>query len=257
MGHGFKSGAGGANPLNFSVVGGDAKPSIQKENTIWINTSTKISGWIIGSKQPENPKDGLAWIQTGDSGTNINALKKNEILLILSGAQQYVNGAWQKCAGEIYAEGKWTKFAATWNGELYDPGNQYTDITGGWSDSGWTSGMSGYTIKAPTIDDTGITLEFEQNKYTTVGTANKIDLSTAKTLYVTVSEAPENFGGSFAVNSEKKVGGAPMYTMTASVATTGPGEFALDVSSINEGYVVFFASMYVGAKLKITKIRLE
>ena len=36
------------NALNFEVVGGTSAPSNPKENTIWVNTDTEITGWDFG-----------------------------------------------------------------------------------------------------------------------------------------------------------------------------------------------------------------
>lgn len=52
MAKGFKHGAGGGAPLNFKVVGGTSVPSNPKENTIWVNTNTKIPGYIFSNKDP-------------------------------------------------------------------------------------------------------------------------------------------------------------------------------------------------------------
>lgn len=147
------------------------------------------------------------------------------------------------------------------NKALYEAGDQYNDITGGWGSSGWSSGYSPYSISAPTINTSGITLQGAgSSKLVTAGTGNKIDLRNVNTLYVTV----DSYGitnpyesAVFAVNREKKV--APEgtgYTMTAMVKITKTGEIALNVGSINEGYVVVF--LHSGsATVRITKIRME
>lgn len=52
MGQAFLHGNGGANPLNFKVVGGTTQPSNPKENTIWINSSTAVDGWQFAKDDP-------------------------------------------------------------------------------------------------------------------------------------------------------------------------------------------------------------
>lgn len=47
----FLHGNGGANPLNFKVVG-NPQPTNPKENTIWVNTDTPITGWHLGAEEP-------------------------------------------------------------------------------------------------------------------------------------------------------------------------------------------------------------
>ena len=42
----------GSNPLNFKVVGGTSAPANPKENTIWVNTSTKVTSWDFSASEP-------------------------------------------------------------------------------------------------------------------------------------------------------------------------------------------------------------
>ena len=56
MAKGFKHGAGGGASLNFKVVGGTAAPASPKENTVWVNTSTAITGWAFCMEEPETPR---------------------------------------------------------------------------------------------------------------------------------------------------------------------------------------------------------
>ena len=54
MAKGFKHGGGAAAaPLNFKVVGGTSRPSAPGENTIWVNTATEISSWVLSPAEPE------------------------------------------------------------------------------------------------------------------------------------------------------------------------------------------------------------
>jgi hypothetical protein len=49
MAKGFKHGAGGANPLNFKVVG-NPQPQNPKENTIWVDTDVDITTYHFSSE---------------------------------------------------------------------------------------------------------------------------------------------------------------------------------------------------------------
>lgn len=53
MAQAFLHGNGGANPLDFQVVGGASVPSNPRNNTIWVNTSTPIDGWSFGVNEPD------------------------------------------------------------------------------------------------------------------------------------------------------------------------------------------------------------
>ena len=103
--YGFGS---GGTSLNFKVVGGTTEPSNPKENTIWVNTDTEITGWYFASKQPEDMKEGEVWVSTGKSSTAaFNALKKNGIQLYPIYAKQYVSGALVDKTAKSYRDGEW------------------------------------------------------------------------------------------------------------------------------------------------------
>lgn len=105
--------SGGGSSLNFSVVG-NPKPISPKENTIWIDTNEKITGWHFGTIEPENPEDGIVWVSTGTSSTvAFNALKKNGITVYPISAKQSIDGAWVNKAAESYQGGAWVE----WVGE--------------------------------------------------------------------------------------------------------------------------------------------
>ena len=94
MGQAFLHGNGGANPLNFKVVG-NPQPTSPKENTIWINTDVAVTGYVFSATTPSRPTQGMAWIETGLlSSVPFNALKKNSIELLPQNVKQYVSGTW-------------------------------------------------------------------------------------------------------------------------------------------------------------------
>ena len=72
--------------------------------------------------------DGFVWISTGTaSAIEINALKKNGIQVYPLSAKQYISGAWVDVEAKSYQNGEWVE----WLMYLYNSGNEYTDITGG------------------------------------------------------------------------------------------------------------------------------
>lgn len=128
-------GAGGA-ALNFKVIGGTSQPSNPTENTIWINTSTAITGYYFQVEQPVNMQQGEIWISTGtDSQIAFNALMKNSIKVYPISAKQYVSGSLTDMTAVIYQGGKW----ASWLTYLYKEGDECTDVTGGWQGRAWDS----------------------------------------------------------------------------------------------------------------------
>ena len=112
MAKGFKHGAGGGGAsLNFKVVG-NPQPENPKENTIWLDTDVKVTGWNFSKTEPENPSDGMVWIPIGTSSLiGFNALKKNCIMVYPKSAKQYVDGAWADVTAKIWQNEEWANWA--------------------------------------------------------------------------------------------------------------------------------------------------
>ena len=113
MAKGFKHGAGGTDALNFKVVGGTEQPENPKENTIWVNTETDISGWVLSQEEPVEPSGGLVWIGLGTaSPASFNALKKGGLCCFLVSCKQYVGGAWVSKDAYLWKDGAWVQFSS-------------------------------------------------------------------------------------------------------------------------------------------------
>lgn len=53
MGKGFKhGGGGGGSDLNFRVLAGLEQPASPRENDIWVDTDTAVTGWHFGADEP-------------------------------------------------------------------------------------------------------------------------------------------------------------------------------------------------------------
>lgn len=106
---------GGANPLNFKVVG-NPKPANPKENTIWIDTDIPIPFYVMCPPVPgEVPyvEEGFVWIVTGNSfAAAFNALKKNALVVCPIAAYQYIGGIWVQKEAQIYQGGRWANWFA-------------------------------------------------------------------------------------------------------------------------------------------------
>lgn len=135
MAKGYKHGAGGGSiGLNFDVVAYATEEELNaatpKVNTIGVITSNEITAWEFSATEPSAPLEGMVWIQTGTSSTvEFNALKKNGIQVYPLSAKQYVSSAWVDVTAKSFQNGVLVDW---WDGTLYDAGNEFVDITGGW-----------------------------------------------------------------------------------------------------------------------------
>lgn len=233
-------GGGGAN-LNFKVVGGTTQPTSPKENTIWVNTSTKISEWTFSATQPVNPTDGMVWFLTGKSSSvEFNALKKNRLNVYPISVKQYISGKWTNKTAKTYLNGKWTDW---WNGELYDTGNQFEYVTGGWIAKHVIrfTGADTNTKTELTIGDTSLSIS---NSSTIAHTKNKINLTSYKTLtfYGNIVKGEDDNDTAFGVWTEIANGMKSTDNRVAYRNGAVSGSATIDISSLTGEYYV---GMYV------------
>jgi hypothetical protein len=131
MAKGFKKGVGGANPLNFKVVGGTSEPTNTKENTVWINTDQKITSWMFSATEPENPAEGMVWIKIAlTSGISFNALKKNGIQVYPFMAFQWIESVWVQKTAKVHQGESWED----WFVHLFYNGDTCDAVTGGYEE---------------------------------------------------------------------------------------------------------------------------
>lgn len=223
--------AGGGASLNFAVVGGTSAPSNPKENTIWVNTATEITGWEFSATQPAAAA-GLVWFATGTSSkTAFEALKKNGIEVYPIYAKQYVNGAWVTKTAKIYQGGNWVAF---WDNYLYKHGDPYASVTGGWYVS-----VSKYDGATLTTDNGSGQMVMSRGAATegVVATKNKIDLSGFTKMSVMMYTTG---------NAEFRVGitSSPTdlaYHIAGKIFTSQVYQqlVEIDISSVDSGYISF------------------
>ena len=241
----FVGGSGGTG-LNFAVVGSLTEPTSPAENTIWVKTETKITGYCFDNVQPEGT-EGLVWIYTASSAeVRFNVLKENAIYLRPIRARQYADGEWGVVTARIWQEGEWREW---WNGTLYSAGDEYAGITGGWIAEAVPRTTGGDSSKRTvTSDSTGLKVAAATSKGGILRTTNKIDLSGKTslifegTLYNPTSAGTEfwcslclwsEIGDNFQENVAAALHGA--YGSTE-------GQQVLDISGVPDGeYYVGFA----------------
>lgn len=194
MGDCYLHGSGGSNLLNFKVITYATEEALKaakpKENAIGIITTVKMTGWTFASAVPADPAEGLVWIKVGTISTvEFNAVKRNGIQVYPLSAEQYVDGAWKPVTAMSYRDGEWTSW---WNGELFEDGNQWEGVTGGWESIIAEFGNDyGSSIPIIEIHDTlkvGYKVSVTGVDAGAAITKKKINLSDWKTLTVFVKE---------------------------------------------------------------------
>lgn len=104
---------GGGAGINLKLVGGTTEPTNPVENTIWVKTNVPISGYVLSATDPGSVSEGLVWLKTTDTGTEINVGKKNAVLLRLANSKLYTGGIWKSFDGYAYVSGEWIHFSST------------------------------------------------------------------------------------------------------------------------------------------------
>ena len=153
---GRSNAGGGANNLNFRVIGSSTEPANPKDNDIWVQTNATITEWQLRGES------GLSWlepegnviIQTDSTPSDpvfFNCLKKNRIYQTLKRCSQVIDGAWKTLNAYIYQEGHWIQFSKTFSATIavtYPSGSTCTCSDG--STTLTATGTSGsYTFIVP------------------------------------------------------------------------------------------------------------
>ncbi len=219
MAIGFKHGSFGGTPLNLEVVGGTSAPTAPKENMIWVNTDTAITGWHFSEDEP-SATAGTVWIATGaKKDIAFNALKQNSLMVYPSAVKVYSGTKFNYRNASIYQNGKWKQFSSEWDGTLFDNGDQHESFTGGWVNA------SGSTLSASFFSS--------QTFSAPVHTEKMIDLTHFNTLHVEFTEVTN--AAQFGVTKTRDLTLGSQY---ATSKTASVGILSLDVSSLNGEYYV-------------------
>lgn len=238
-----RTNTGGGGGLNFQVVGGIIAPSNPRENTIWVNTATKITSWFFSATEPENLAEGMVWISVGTSSeVAFNALKKNGIEVYPISAKQYIDGELVSVETQSYQNGEWVEWIPA--GALYYNGDEREDVTGGWA-------LSTNYGNAPSHGDKLIKTEysmiFESHfvggvsyAYGFLRANNKINLDNINSLELTVKSVSLDNPVNPIVLCAKSIDIANTTNVVASIALTDSGKqtFTLDVSALSGNYYV-------------------
>lgn len=234
---------GGQNPPNTGV----------KDNDIFLRTNVAIiSGEIttnVGGLPTWDSADGVFLVTLGagafdDTKAGMYIVWDTQKFHNVSGfpgnAYIHENGKWRRCEGYVFHSNKWVQFSSAWDGTLFYNGNQYADVTGGWTGADSYSPNLTATLMSGTI---------------TVSTASAVDLSGFSTLKFMGSGNGANSGGTYSAKC-KIVNESGVEV--ASVDFQSSGTYAVSVAALSgKHYVRFVAEGSRGNNLDISKVWLE
>lgn len=250
--------------LNFEIVG-NPQPAEAKENTIWVDTDTPISGWDFNATEPAKPVPDIVWIYIGTtSPAAFNTLKKNGIHVYPISAKQYIGGEWVTKTAKSYQNGKWVEWIP--EGALYWHGNECVDITGGWTSFAWKMQVD--------VSTNGQTFEIARNAdhlmFTKTGdigavmhTTNSIDLTNVKAIHFKGEMSKATRDNWVAFHVWTKIGGNNAYWATNSKATVKTStsepvrEFTLDVAALTGNHFLGFGIYHSTSRIKLEELTLE
>lgn len=220
--------------LNFEVVRYASEadlPETAKENTLAVFTDVDIDGWHFRATQPNEMKQGEVWfLTTGSSSAPFNALKDNCIEVYPVSVKQYVDNALVNVGASIYQNGKWVDLNT---GKLYDRGNQFESVTGGWDTVTLANAQCTFT-------EDSISFKVKSTTATTAlaFTHNKVDVSEYSKLVVTgditniVNTATDTlmFG---VTNATISTDPGISWIASKTITTRGAFEAELDISGVS------------------------
>lgn len=226
MGQCFLYGTGGGGSGVRVVIKAEA-PTNPRENTVWVKSDTAGKKYVFAEVEPEAAEEGLLWLSVTGKG-------------IITTARVYSGGKWVLVDAYMFISGQWVPIASSWNGTLYYNGNQYTDVTGGWTGANSYSPSLKAAIYYGTI---------------TISTASAVDLSGFSTLKFIGSGNGANSGGRYTaqcmVVNESNV-------TVASVDFQDNGTYAVSLAALSgKHYVRFVADGSRENNLDISKVWLE
>ena len=238
---GFGGGSGG-----LRVAVGLTAPSSPRENTVWVKSDKAGKQYVFAAAEPGSPAEGLIWFRATAAG-------------IITRADVYTGGAWVAADTYMYLGGAWVQIASAWNGELFEGGNQYVDITGGWP------------AKLGTLNETNPYLKYSAGAQNIVASSGKmIDLTNYTTLHI-IGRGRGDYTSGGGVHARvpdfgvaKAIGNTSVtYAAKASMTSGYIGDLAtlteekvLDVTTLSGEYYVAMTitGSHTGATLGIKKI---
>ena len=153
-------------------------------------------------------------------------------------------------AVSIAVEGQIESVTLAYEMVLYNAGVEFTDITGGWTSSGYTAGR---TIYAGTKYDTYMYFPAlsDYNLIYMLGTDNIIQLTNYSKLIISV-ESSSGVSNDCVISNSKTMFNSAASTIAYKALVNGENE--LDISSLESGFIALYTAT-VNSPFKVTKVR--
>lgn len=208
--------------LNFDIVG-NPQPANPSNNTIWVDTDAEITSWIFSAAEPENPTEGMVWIATETASTvSFNALKENSVMVYPLSAKQYAGGAWVDVEAKCYQNAEWVELKSDFL--IFDNGNTFDDITGGWEISG--------------VFDEGCLRIYSASNVRAAVAKNKINVTDYKTMFITVKKTGTAGNIKFGLANTLSTTSDGNYIVKKEVQPAAIGTYELDISGMTGDYYI-------------------
>lgn len=259
------AGGGGGNILRYDAVGQTTAPA-KKEGRIWVKTNVAITQ-VEFSGPWDGATVGIVCIPGKVGGANPTST--NKIIYVfykmIAGVRHkekmtpdrclQVQGStsnWKSMDAYVCHSKTWVQFSWSYNGELFDNGNQYTDVTGGWNPTGarmspWNEGWGGV---APTMDigTNMVVYQASNPHFGTIFTRKTIDVTNYRTLKANVQYDLKGPGrnngfwlGVTTRNGDQYVPLASFMAQTDSGNKSYDGVISIDISGVSGSVYVFIA----------------
>ena len=219
----------------------DNLPETANENDIAVITEEEITNWCARSDPPIGTAEGSIWIVTKTNGNawfNIGSAS-SPIIIYPATVKQYISGAWVHKDSYIFQNGNWKQIVYY----LYDAGEEYEAITGGWT---IVNGSGGRGVK--NTDNIYLGYSGSSNRVSGAYTVDVINPQSFSKLYVkyNITAVNTSYGLSFGLADTNTSTSKPNIISPSSYLTaTGQHVSVLDISSVDD-------ECYVGVTISVT-----
>lgn len=254
MGECFLYGNSSTNGVNLKITWGVSRPASARHNAIWVNTDSVVTNYVVLPHKPESPSTGTLFISTTGSGIEMFIDKKNRVSINLAAVSLWNGTSWDYLDAYLYTDDGWTQFSST-GVDLYNMGNQCSELTGGWkitNHSGGTSTLESDYIKFSCKMG-------ESNLLSNIHTIKKISIAAFSTLCINWDVTALNAVNSsiayadFGLGADTGLQGGK-FTARTRVKEIGTFTTKVDISSVADNYVVIYTRGIAG---KIHRVWLE